>query len=60
MLAFVECAHEGKATPVGVVDGRAAYLIGKAAKQSMETGLVRGFGVWGGGTPRQSMETWPG
>ncbi|CAN0199815.1 unnamed protein product, partial [Hapterophycus canaliculatus] len=41
MVAFVDCAHEGKATPVGVEDGRAAYLIGKAAKQSMETGLVR-------------------
>lgn len=41
MVAFVECAHEGKATPVGVEDGRAAYLIGKACKQSMETGLVR-------------------
>ncbi|CAB1118722.1 unnamed protein product [Ectocarpus sp. CCAP 1310/34] len=39
MVAFVDCAHEGKATPVGVEDGRAAYLIGKAAKQSMETGL---------------------
>lgn len=40
MVAFVECAHEGKPAPVGVDDGRAAYLIGKAAKQSMETGLV--------------------
>lgn len=40
MVAFVDCAHEGKETPVGVEDGRAAYLIGKAAKQSMETGLV--------------------
>lgn len=41
MVAFVDCAHEKKETPVGVADGRAAYLIGKAAKQSMETGLVR-------------------
>lgn len=40
MLAFVECAHEGKPTPVGVEDGRAAYLIGKAAKASMESGGV--------------------
>lgn len=39
MVAFVECAQEGKPAPVGVADGRAAYLIGKAAKQSMETGL---------------------
>lgn len=41
MVAFVDCAHEGKPTPVGVSDGRAAYLIGKAAKVSMETGQVR-------------------
>lgn len=41
MVAFVECAHEKSPTPVGVEDGRAAYLIGKAAKTSMETGQVR-------------------
>lgn len=40
MVAFVDCAHEGKTTPVGVEDGRAAYLIGKAAKASMESGAV--------------------
>lgn len=59
MVAFVECAHEGKATPVGVEDGRAAYLIGKAAKQSMETGLVsdRSGGGWGG--VRQARCTHP-
>ena len=41
MVSFVECAHAQKPSPVGVADGRAAYLIGKAAKQSMETGMVR-------------------
>lgn len=41
MVAFVNCAHEGKPSPVGVPDGRAAYLIGKAAKASMESGMVR-------------------
>lgn len=41
MVAFVDCAHEGKPAPVGVEDGRAAYLIGKAAKASMEQGVVR-------------------
>ena len=40
MVAFVDCAHEGKPSPVGVADGRAAYLIGKAAKASMESGMV--------------------
>ena len=40
MVAFVDCAHEGKPSPVGVPDGRAAYLIGKAAKASMESGMV--------------------
>lgn len=49
MVAFVECAHEGKPAPVGVADGRAAYLIGKAAKQSMETGLVSKKGGVGRG-----------
>ncbi|CAM9214520.1 unnamed protein product [Ascophyllum nodosum] len=39
MVSFVECAHAQKPSPVGVADGRAAYLIGKAAKQSMETGM---------------------
>jgi myo-inositol 2-dehydrogenase/D-chiro-inositol 1-dehydrogenase len=40
MIAFVDCcASECKKVPVGVPDGRAAYIIGKAAKQSMETGL---------------------
>ncbi|KAG5181134.1 inositol 2-dehydrogenase [Tribonema minus] len=39
MIAFVDvCASADKKSPVGVSDGRAAYLIGKAAKQSMETG----------------------
>ncbi|CAN0513719.1 unnamed protein product, partial [Scytosiphon promiscuus] len=38
MVAFVDCAHGGKPSPVGVADGRAAYLIGKAAKASMESG----------------------
>lgn len=41
MVEFVNCAHEGRETPVGVEDGRAAYLIGKAAKASMESGVVR-------------------
>lgn len=51
MVAFVDCAHSGGATPVGVADGRAAYLIGKAAKTSMETGLVSSVicGCPGGG-----------
>ena len=40
MVEFVNCAHDGKPTPVGVPDGRAAYLIGKAAKASMESGKV--------------------
>ncbi|CAM9388307.1 unnamed protein product [Discosporangium mesarthrocarpum] len=39
MVAFVDCCHGDRVTPVGVVDGRNAYLIGKAAKTSMETGL---------------------
>jgi myo-inositol 2-dehydrogenase/D-chiro-inositol 1-dehydrogenase len=39
MIAFVDCCRSGdKKTPVGVADGRAAYIIGKAAKQSMESG----------------------
>ncbi|CAM9394868.1 unnamed protein product, partial [Phaeothamnion confervicola] len=38
MIAFVDCCRNKTPAPVGVADGRAAYLIGKAAKQSMLTG----------------------
>ncbi|CAM9870672.1 unnamed protein product [Chrysoparadoxa australica] len=40
MIAFVDCCHsEDKIPPSSMEDGRRAYLIGKAAKKSMETGL---------------------
>lgn len=46
----MDTAHAGGAAPVGVTDGRAAYLIGKAAKSSMETGKVSECPCWFVGT----------
>ncbi|CAM9551063.1 unnamed protein product [Choristocarpus tenellus] len=45
MVSFVDCCHGDRVTPVGVPDGRAAYLIGKAAKLSMETGQVSNWSL---------------